>query len=266
MKLFTQLITASFLIVATFTGCHAKKQKNLIKVGVSAGREADLMETVAKIAKEKYDLTVVAIPFSDYATPNVALNDGSLDVNAFQHKPYLEAQNHDRGFHLVVVGNTFVYPIAGYAKKIKQLSELSDRAKVAIPNDPTNLGRALLLLQKEGLITLKPDIDLEPTALDIVGNPKNLQIIELEAAQIPRSFEDVDLAIINSTYAAEINLLPTRDGLFVEEKDSPYVNIIAARQENKDEKKIQDFVKAYQTEEVFQKANKLFEGNVVKGW
>ena len=130
MKFFTQLITASFLIVATFTGCHVKKQKNVIQVGVSAGREADLMETVAKIAKEKYGLTVVAVPFSDYATPNVALNDSSLDVNAFQHKPYLDAQNRDRGFHLVVVGNTFVYPLAGYAKKIKQVSELSDGAKI----------------------------------------------------------------------------------------------------------------------------------------
>lgn len=238
----------------------------MITVGVSSGREADIMETVVKIAKEQYGLTVKVVPFSDYATPNVALHDGSIDVNVFQHKPYLDAQNRDRGFHLVAVANTFVFPLAAYSKKIKQASELKAGAKVAVPNDPTNLGRALLLLQKQGLIILKPQSGLEPTVLDIVNNPKKLTIVELEAAQIPHSLEDVALAVINSTYAEEINLLPTRDGLFVEEKDSPYVNIIAARADNQHEKKVQDFIKAYQNEEVFETANKLFEGNVVKGW
>ena len=140
------------------------------------------------------------------------------------HKPYLDTQIKDRGFKLVAVGNTFVYPIAGYSKKIKSLAELPDGAQVAVPNDPTNLGRSLLLLQKQGLLKLKDNVGLNGTVLDIVDNPKQLKIVELEAAQLPRSLEDVDLAIINNTYASQVDLQANRDGLFVEDKDSPYVN------------------------------------------
>jgi D-methionine transport system substrate-binding protein len=224
------------------------------------------METAAKIAHEKYGITVETVTFSDYATPNIALNDGSIDLNVFQHRPYLEAQVKDRGYHLVPVGNTFIFPLAGYSKKIGELDRLAEGSKIALPNDPTNLGRALLLLQKKGLITLKANVGLTATTLDIVENPKKFQFIELEAAQLPRSLEDVDLAIINTTYASQIDLLPTRDGLLVEEKDSPYVNVIVAREENKNRKEVQDFVKAYQSAEVLKQANTLFTGAVIQGW
>lgn len=265
LKIFLCLIIISLPTMA-FTSCQRKKEDHVLKVGVISGRESELMETAAKIAKEKYGLTVQIITFSDYTTPNIALNDGSIDLNVFQHKPYLDAQIKDRGYHLAPVGNTFVFPLAGYSKKIKQLNQLPDGAKVALPNDPTNLGRALLLLQKQGLITLKENIGLTGTPLDIVNNPKHLQFIELEAAQLPRSLEDVDLAVINTTYATQINLIPTRDGLFVEEKDSPYVNIIVAREDNQNGKSVQEFVKAYQSAEVLNKANELFEGAVIQGW
>lgn len=266
MKLGIKSVAAALLAALVLVGCGQKDADKNLKVGAIAGAESELVETTAKLAKEKYGLNVEVVTFSDYVTPNVALNDGSIDLNAFQHKPYLDAQIRDRGFKLVPVGNTFVYPIAGYSKKIKALTELKDGAQVAVPNDPTNLGRSLILLAKQGLLTLKEGAGLEATVLDIVANPKKLKIVELEAAQLPRSLEDVDLAVINNTFASQIDLTPTRDGLFVEDKDSPYVNLIVARENNKDDEKVKQFVQAFQSEEVFQKGNELFKGGLVKGW
>lgn len=262
MKLLTTLLIALVLL----TSCYKKQDNNTLKVGVMAGRESDLIELVARIAKEKYGLNVEIVHFSDYAIPNTALNDGSIDLNVFQHKPYLDAQIKDRGYPLVIVGKTFVFPIAGYSQRIKNLSELKDHSTIAIPNDPSNLARALLLLQQQGLITLKDGPAATVTKADIISNPKNLSIIELDAAQLPRSLQDVDIAVINTGYAAEINLMPTHDGLFVEGKDSPYVNLIVARENNKDSKSVKDFVKAYQSAEVVEEAQRLFPGSVIQGW
>ena len=265
MNLFSKAILSAAILGIALTGCGEKKDNHL-KVGAIAGAETQVAEEAAKIAKEKFGLEVEIVQFSDFATPNVALNDGSIDVNAFQHKPYLDSQIKDRGFKLVAVGNTFVYPIAGYSKKIKNISELKEGTQVAVPNDPTNLGRSLLLLQKQGLLKLKDGSGLTATVLDIVENPKKVKIVELEAAQLPRALEDVDLAIINTVYASQVNLQPTRDGLFVEDKDSPYVNLIVARENNQNDEKVKNFVKSYQDEAVFKKATELFNGGVVKGW
>lgn len=265
MNLFSKAILSAAIIGIALTGCGEKKDNHL-KVGAIAGAETQVAEEAAKIAKEKFGLEVEIVQFSDFATPNVALNDGSIDVNAFQHKPYLDSQIKDRGFKLVAVGNTFVYPIAGYSKKIKAVSELKEGSQIAVPNDPTNLGRSLLLLQKQGLLKLKDGSGLTATVLDIVENPKKVKIVELEAAQLPRALEDVDLAIINTVYASQVNLQPTRDGLFVEDKDSPYVNLIVARENNQNDEKVKNFVKSYQDEAVFKKATELFNGGVVKGW
>ena len=265
MNLFSKAILSAAIIGIALTGCGEKKDNHL-KVGAIAGAETQVAEEAAKIAKEKFGLEVEIVQFSDFATPNVALNDGSIDVNAFQHKPYLDSQIKDRGFKLVAVGNTFVYPIAGYSKKIKNISELKEGSQIAVPNDPTNLGRSLLLLQKQGLLKLKVGSGLTATVLDIVENPKKVKIVELEAAQLPRALEDVDLAIINTVYASQVNLQPTRDGLFVEDKESPYVNLIVARENNQNDEKVKNFVKSYQDEAVFKKATELFNGGVVKGW
>lgn len=249
------------------TACGQKEaDSNKIKVGVISGAEEQVAEVAKKVAKQQYGLDVELVSFSDYITPNAALADGSLDVNAFQHKPYLDQQIADRGYKLAVVGNSFVYPIAGYSKKIKNVSELADGASVALPNDPTNLGRSLLLLQAQDLIKLKDGSGLNATLLDVVDNPKKLKLVELEAPQLPRSLDDVDLAIINTTYASQIGLTPPKDGLFVEDKASPYVNLIVAREDNKNAENVQKFVKAFQTEEVYQAANEVFKGGVVKGW
>jgi len=237
-------------------------------VGVIVGAEQQVEEVAAKVAKEKYGLDDELLTFDDYVLPNEALSKGDIDANAFQHKPYLDQQIKDRGYKLVSAGNTFVYPIAGYSKKIKSLSELQDGAQIAVPNDPTNLGRSLLLLQKQGLIKLKDGVGLLPTVLDVTENPKNLKIVELEAPQLPRSLDDaqIALAVINTTYASQINLTPAKDGIFVEDKDSPYVNMIVTREDNKDAENVKKFVQAYQSDEVDQAANKVFNGGAVKGW
>ncbi|MEB6338447.1 MetQ/NlpA family lipoprotein [Serratia rhizosphaerae] len=250
-------------------GCgQDEKDPNHIKVGVIVGAEQQVAEVAQKVAKDKYGLDVELVTFNDYVLPNEALSKGDIDVNAFQHKPYLDQQIKDRGYKLVPVGSTFVYPIAGYSKKIKSLSELQPGSQIALPNDPTNLGRSLLLLQSEGLIKLKDGVGLLPTILDVTENPKNLKLVELEAPQLPRSLDDqqIALAVINTTYASQIGLTPAKDGLFVEGKDSPYVNLLVARENNKDAENVKKFVQAYQSDEVNEAANKIFNGGAVKGW
>jgi len=262
------LITVSLASALILSGCGPKKDDNHIKVGISAGIDQPLWDTVKKVAKEKYNLDVEVVTFTDYVLPNSALSSGDIDANSFQHGPYLEKQIKERGYKLAAVGNTFVYPIAGYSRKIKSVSELKDGAQVAVPNDPTNLGRSLLLLQKQGLIKLKDNVGLLPTSLDIVENPKHLKIVEIEAPQLTRAIDDdkIDLAIINTNYSSQVGLTPAKNGLFVEDKNSPYVNIIVAREDNKDSEKVKDLVKAYQTDEVAAAADKIYHGDAVKGW
>jgi len=299
------------LIIA---GCDSKepsdvKEPNDIKVGIVVGAEKQLAEVAKKVAKEKYNLEVTLVDFNDYVLPNEALNKGEIDVNAFQHEPYLEQQIKDRGYKLAPVGKTFIYPIAAYSKKIKspdesqiagatndstnvvespdksqsesQMAEANDStnkkpldellqpgSQIAVANDPTNLGRSLLLLQKEGLIKLKEGVGLLPTVLDIVENPKELKLVELDAPQLSHSLDDqqITLAIINNTYASQIGLSPAKDGLLVEDTSSPYVNLIVAREDNKDADNVKKFVQAYQSDEVIEAANQIFNGGAVKGW
>ncbi len=262
------IAAASALLI--LTACiQEEKNPHHIKVGVIGGTEQQIAEVVRKVAKSKYNLDVELVVFGDYILPNDSLNRGEIDVNAFQHSPYLEQQIKDRGYtELVAVGNTFVYPMAVYSKNISSLSALKDGDYVAIPNDPTNLGRALLLLQKAGLIKLKADVGLLPTTMDLIENPKKLQFVELEAVQLPRALVDkkIALAVINTSYASRIDLIPERDGLFVEDKHSPYVNLIVARKDNKNAENVRKFVQAWQSDEVNEAADRLFHHGAVKGW
>ncbi|NDK98817.1 MetQ/NlpA family lipoprotein [Photorhabdus bodei] len=269
VKLKTIATISALLGSLILSGCGQEKHDpNHIKVGVIVGAEQEVAEIAKKVAKDKYGLDVELVTFNDFVLPNEALSKGDIDLNAYQHKPYMDQQIKDRGYKMVTVGNSFVYPIAGYSKKIKSLDELQDGSQIALPNDPTNLGRSLLLLQKQGLIKLKDGIGLLPTVLDVVENPKNLKLVELEAPQLPRSLDDqkIALAIINTTYASQIGLTPAKDGLFVEDKDSPYVNLLVSREDNKDAENVKKFVKAYQSDEVDEAANKIFNGGAVKGW
>ncbi|NBK23840.1 MAG: methionine ABC transporter substrate-binding protein, partial [Spirochaetia bacterium] len=188
--------------------------------------------------------------FTDYVTPNEALESGELDANFFQHIPYLESFNKEKGYHLANAGGIHVEPFALYSKKYKTLADLPVGATIAIPNDPTNEGRALLLLQSAGLLTLTANAGLEATPLDIAANPKNLRFREIEAASLPRVLQDVDAAIINGNYAIPAGLIATRDGLVVEGADSPYVNVIAVKQGREQDAGIVALVKALRGEKI----------------
>lgn len=262
------MLMVSMCMLSACGGGKKENNPNLVRVGVIAGPEFALAEAAKKVAKEKFDLDVELIAFNDYVLPNEALHQGDLDLNVFQTKPFLEVQSGQRGYNFSIVGNTFVFPLAGYSKKIQSLEELPENSTFVIPNDAPNLGRALLLIEKAGLITLEEGVGLLPTVNHIVSNPKNIKFMELEAPQLPRALDDknVMIAVINNTFAGPIGLIATRDGLFVEDKESPYVNLIVSRTENKDEEKIKKFVEAYQSPEVLAVAEKEFQGGAVQGW
>lgn len=259
-----------FAVITTvigLTACSPKKENpNVITVGTVAGPETQLMQVAKQVAKKRYGLDVQIIPFSDYNAPNPAVVSGSLDANAFQHQAFLDAQNKARGFDLVAIGKTFIYPMGVYSQKVKSLSAVPMHAKVAIPNDPTNEARALLLLQKSGLIKLKKGVGVNATPIDIVSNPKQLQFIELDAAELPRSLDAVTLAAINTTYAVAAHLSPMKDALIHEKSDSPFVNLIVVKRANQHKKQLKELVKAYQSQPVIDEAKKLFGDSAIPGW
>ena len=236
-----------------------------LRVGVIDGPEAQLVEAAAEVAKGQ-GLTVKLVRFTDYVSPNAALAEGSLDLNAFQHKPYLDETIKARGFKLVPVGNSFLYPMGLYSKKIKSLAELSPKSKVAIPNDPSNEGRALMVLAQAGLLTLKEGVGVLATPADILSNPKALDLVALDAAQTVRALDDVVLAAINTNYAVASGLKPLRDAIFIETKESPYMNLLVAKEKDANDPRIVGFVKAYQSQAVLSKAIELFEGASVAGF
>lgn len=244
---------------------QAQADQHSIKVGTVAGPETDVMQVAADLAQERYGLDVEIIEFTDYVTPNAALADGSLDANAYQHQPYMESMVNDRGYDFAIAGLTFVYPIGAYSEKYDSLEDLPDGAIIALPNDPTNEGRSLILLHNQGLITLNNPENLEATPLDIAENPRKFEFREIEAAQLPRVLPDVDLAFINNTFAQPAGL-SLDDALVREGPESPYVNIIAVRAGDEDEERIKQLVDAYQSDEVAAKAEELFDGAAVPGW
>lgn len=236
-----------------------------IKVGVSPGEHAEIMEEVAKVA-EPMGLNIEVVEFSDYVIPNTALADGDIQANSFQHRPYLENQIKDRGFDLVEIGTTITTPMGIYSDKLESLDALPEGAKIGIPNDPTNGGRALLILQDLGLLTLAEGTGLVPTPLDITENPKNLEFLELDAAQLPRSLADTDASIINTNYALAAGLNPNTDTIGMEKADSPYVNIIVVRKGNEEQDWAKKLVEAYHSAEVKAFIDEKYEGSVLTSW
>ncbi|SMO62930.1 MetQ/NlpA family ABC transporter substrate-binding protein [Paracoccus laeviglucosivorans] len=236
-----------------------------IKVGVSVGEHAEIMEQVAKVAETK-GLTIDIIEFTDYVVPNQALNDGDLQANSFQHQPYLDNQIKDRGFDLVSVGKTITTPMGVYSQKLKSLDDLAEGNSVAIPNDPTNGGRALLLLQAKGLIKVDDAAGLSPTPLDVTENAKKLKFLELDAAQLPRALADADAAVINTNYALEAGLNPEKDAIAIEDADSPYANIIVVRTADKDADWAKTLVEAYHSPEVKAYIQNKYTGAVIPAW
>lgn len=237
-----------------------------IRFGVTAGPHAQIAEALVTVAKAK-GLDVEVVEFSDGALIDPATNDGDLDANGFQHTPYLNQQNKDRGLNLVAVGGrTVLLPMAGYSQRFKSLAELPEGAQISIPNDPSNLGRALKLLEAGGVIKLTPGLTFNATELDIVENPKNIKIIPMETAQLARSLEDVDFSVITSHFALSAGLKPNRDALLVEDQLSDYFCLIAVAEKNKDAPWVQTLIDAYKSPEVKAVVEKTFEGNVIAGW
>lgn len=223
---------------------------------------ADILKHIAPALKEE-GIELEVKEFSDYVQPNVQVYEKQLDANYFQHQPYLDEQNTQNNFDLVSVVGVHVEPFGAYSKKIKSVDELADGAAVAIPNDATNGGRALLLLEKQGLIKLNPDAGITATSKDITENPKNLKIKEVDAAMLPRQLDEVDLALINTNYALKADLNPLTDALFIEDKDSPYTNILVARPDNKDSDAIQKLAKALTSDDVRTFIEDTYKGALV---
>jgi D-methionine transport system substrate-binding protein len=254
--------TAAFALILSLPALAQTKQ--VVRIGASPGPHAEILEKLKPLVAEKgIDLKIVE--FSDYVVPNQALDAGELEANSFQNQPYLDNQIKDRGFKLVGVGYTVNFPLGIYSAKYKSWSEVPDGATIAIQNDPTNGGRSLLLLQDKGIIKLKDGVGFKPTVADIVGNPKKLKIIEIEAAQTARSLADVAAAAINTNYAVDAKIEPT-SAILREDPKGPYVNLIAVRTADKDKPWVKTLVEAYHSPQIKAFVAERFKGAVLASW
>lgn len=278
MKKALKLLSISLAAVLALTACggnssngaaDAGEDRPSYKVGVVGTNEETYWLDVKDRLAEQEGIDIEIVVFTDYNTPNDALADGSIDLNAFQHYIFLDGYNRDKGTDLEAIAETIRAPLGIYSSKIASLDELADGATVAIPNDATNGGRSLLLLQSAGLLTLNPDAGLEQTVLDVTENPKNLKIEELDASQTARAMDDVDISIINGGMAADAGLYPQEDSIYLEqitEASQPYINIIAARQDNKDNPDFQKIIKVFQTDETAVKIAEASNGANIPAW
>ncbi len=262
MKKALQLLLLVAITMMLF-GCQSTSDSSqVLRVGATPVPHVELLNQVKELLKaEGIDLEIVE--FTDYVKPNLSLNDGEIDVNFFQHLPYLEDFNEERGLTLVSVAGIHVEPMGLYSEEITSFENLPDGAVISIPNDAVNGGRALLLLQSAGLITLDPEAGLEATENDIVENPKHVKIQAIEAAQLPRTLVDVDASVINGNYAIEAGFNPIEDALLLEDGNSPYVNILTTREDNANDPKVQALIKALQTKEIQSFIEETYAGAVV---
>ena len=250
------------LIVALAAVAAFSAQAETLNVAATAVPHAELLEFVKpQLAEQGVTLNVKV--FTDYVQPNIQVAEKRLDANFFQHQPYLDEFNKGKGTDLVSVAGVHIEPFGAYSSKHKSLDALPNGANVVIPNDATNGGRALLLLAKAGVISLKDGAGITATPKDIADNPKRIKVRELEAATLPRVLTQVDLALINTNYALEAKLNPTQDALVIEGSDSPYVNILVARPDNKDSDAMQKLAAALHSEQVRQFIEEKYKGAVV---
>lgn len=266
MKKILSIALVVVLSLSLLTGCggspDTKAESSAITIGVSSEPHATLVELVVEELKEA-GVEVKIVEFTDYVTPNTSLDDGDIDANFFQHKPYLVDFVENQGMKLVSLGGVHIEPMALYSSSIGSIEDLKDGAEISIPNDNVNGGRALLLLEANGLITLSKDAGLNATEKDIIDNPKNLKINPLEAAFLPRTLDEVDAAIINGNYALEAGLNPVSDGLIIENADSPYVNVVVVRDGEENEEKFKKLLSALQSDKVKTYIEENYNGGVV---
>jgi D-methionine transport system substrate-binding protein len=260
MSLRYMIFAATALAIVATAACA-----ETIKVGVTAGPHAQILEAVKPIAA-KNGLDIQIVEFTDYVIPNAALDAGDLHANSFQNQPYLDNQKADRGYKIESVGLTVNFPMGVYTKKHKNWDAVPEGATLSIPNDPTNGGRVLLLLQDRGVLKLKAGVGFKPTVAEIIENPKKLKIVEVDAAQTARTLDDVDAAAINTNYATQAGLDPVRDAILREDPKGPYTNLIAVRSADKDKPWVKLLVQSYQTPEVRDFVLTKFKGAVLPAW
>lgn len=249
------------LLLGSFVALSSLALAGTLRIGASPVPHAEILNAVKEdLKKEGVDLKI--IEFTDYVTPNLSLSDGELDANYFQHRPYLDKFASERNLRLTAVGQVHVEPIGLYSQKVKSLKDLKAGSTIAIPNDPSNGGRALILLHNKGLLSLKDPKNLYATEFDIVKNPNKFKIKAVEAAQLPRVLRDVDAAVINGNYAFEAGLNPAKDSLLLEGKESPYANVVVVKTGNETNPDIQKLVKALQTPKVKEFIEKKYNGGV----
>ena len=271
MKKIIALLAAILMLAVLTAGCGDKKaaapapaadKKVVLKVGATPVPHAEILKVIQPIlAKDGVELKIVE--FTDYVRPNVALAEKELDANFFQHLPYLQQFAADRKLDLVSLIAVHIEPMGVYSKNIKSVNEVPNGGIVAIPNDPTNGGRALSILAQAGLIKMKDGVGVKGTVKDVTDNPKKLVFKELEAPQLPRSLDDVALAVINSNYALEAKLNPTKDALFIEKKESPYANILAIRKGDEKRPELVKLAKALTSPDVKKFIDDKYKGAVV---
>lgn len=257
-----RLLVTSLVAMLAFAGTSVAET---IKIGVTPGPHAQILEQVKPIAAKK-GLDIQIVEFSDYVVPNAALESGELQANSFQHKPYLDNQIADRGYKITAVANTVNFPIGIYSKKFKSWDAVPQGGTLSIPNDPTNGGRVLLLLRDKGALKLKDGVGFKPTVADVTENAKKLKIVEIDAAQTPRTLDDVDAAAVNTNYATQAGLDPVKDAILREDPKGPYANLIAVRTADKDKPWVKTLVESYQTPEVKEFINTKFKGAVLPTW
>ncbi|MDB5567006.1 MAG: MetQ/NlpA family transporter substrate-binding protein [Tardiphaga sp.] len=255
------LALSAFTVLALAGTAHAET----IKVGVTPGPHAQVMEAVKPIAAKK-GLDIQIVEFSDYVVPNAALEAGDLQANSFQHQPYLDNQVADRKFKIESVGSTVNFPMGVYSKKYKSWDAIPAGASLSIPNDPTNGGRVLLLLRDKGVLKLKDGVGFKPSIADITENTKKLKIVEIDAAQTPRTLDDVDAAAVNTNYATQAGLDPVKDAILREDPKGPYANVIAVRSADKDKPWVKILVESYQSPEIREFILTKFKGAVLPAW
>lgn len=249
----------------SLVSCGGEPKEQTIRVGTIAGPETQLMEVAKSVAKSCYNLDIKIVTFSDYNMPNTALNDGSIDANMFQHQSFLDAQIAARGYKLVAVAKTFIFPMGIYSQKYSQLDHLPLNARIGIPNDPSNEARALLLLQEAAMLTLAPGKTTNATLQDVVSNPSQIQLVPLSAAQLPRAMADLDAAVINTNYAIPAGL-SLRDALYSEGAASPYANLLVVRADREHDPRLQLLVSALHSEGVLAAARRIFGDSAIAAW
>ncbi len=259
------LAALSLVSIAGSSFAAEAEKPTPLKIGVTAGPHAEIMEVV-KTEAVKYGLDLKIVEFNDYIQPNAALAQGDLDANSYQHQPFLDRQIADRGYDLIGVGKTIIAPLGIYSRKVKKIDDLANGAKIGIPNDPTNGGRALLVLQTAGIIKLDPAKGVLASPQDVTDNPKKVKFIELDAAQLPRSLDDLDAAAINTNFAIQIGLTPTKDAIAVENAQSKFVNLLVIQPKNREKPWVEKLVKAYHSDPVKKFIEDKYQGSFLVGW